>query len=193
MKLNIKEIFYSLQGEGGRQGAASIFIRLAKCNLNCDFCDTDFENGTIMGLDNIAFEIAKYPAKWIIWTGGEPMLQLKEEHLQFFYERGYQQALETNGTRKVLADFDYVTCSPKKDYDRIRSLIPHVDEIRLPVKAGDTIPSISILPKATRYFLSPIFDGEKLVKENVDYCINYVLAHPEWELSLQVHKLLHIK
>ena len=193
MKLNVKEIFYSLQGEGGRQGAASIFIRLAKCNLDCDFCDTDFEEGTAMSLDNIALEIAKYPSKWIIWTGGEPLLQLKEAHLDFFFEQGYQQALETNGTRKIPDGIDYITCSPKKDYDRVKALIFRVDEIRLPIKVGDDIPSTDSFPKATRYFLSPIFDGEKPVKENIDYCIKYALAHPEWELSLQIHKLINIR
>lgn len=63
----------------------------------------------------------------------------------------------------------------------------------MPIKAGDAIPSIDDLPKATRYFLSPIFDGDKPVKENIDYCIKYILAHPQWELSLQVHKLINIR
>lgn len=100
MKLNVKEIFYSLQGEGGRTGEASIFIRLTKCNLSCDFCDTDFANGQDMEVGEILDAIKKYPCKWIIWTGGEPTIQLNNEILKYFRDEGYKQAIETNGTKK---------------------------------------------------------------------------------------------
>ena len=70
MKLNVNEIFYSLQGEGGRMGEPSIFIRLTKCNLACSFCDTDFASGSDMALEEILNTIKAYPCKWIIWTGG---------------------------------------------------------------------------------------------------------------------------
>lgn len=193
MKLKVKEIFYSLQGEGGRQGEASIFIRLSKCNLKCAFCDTDFSNGDDMTLEELLQAISKYPCKWIIWTGGEPTLQLKDHHLDFFRNNGYLQAIETNGTRKISPLLDYITCSPKQEYEKIKTLTPVVDEIRLPVIAGDIIPPIDIFPKASSYFLSPVFDGADMVKENVDYCVQYILAHPEWKLSLQVHKLINIE
>lgn len=193
MKLNIKEIFYSLQGEGGRQGEASIFIRLTKCNLKCTFCDTDFAIGEDMELEAIEQKISKYPCRWIIWTGGEPTLQLKDEHLEFFWKKGYLQAIETNGTRKVSPLLDYITCSPKQNYAQIKDLIPAVNEIRLPVVAGDVIPEIHVFPKADRYFLSPVFNGSDIVKENVDYCVAHILEHPEWQLSLQVHKLINIE
>jgi organic radical activating enzyme len=88
MNLNVNEIFYSLQGEGGRTGQASIFIRLAKCNLACSFCDTDFERGVKMSLEEVFKEIEKYNCKWIIWTGGEPALQLNDKIVAFFKERG---------------------------------------------------------------------------------------------------------
>lgn len=114
MSLTVNEIFYSLQGEGGRTGEASIFIRLSKCNLACSFCDTDFEFGNRMTLDEILAEISQYPCQWIIWTGGEPTLQLKDETVAFFTEKGYKQAIETNGTRRVPAGIDYITCSPKQ-------------------------------------------------------------------------------
>lgn len=193
MKLNVKEIFYSLQGEGGRAGEASIFIRLTKCNLDCSFCDTDFAEGTDMTLNEILQEIGKYPCKWIIWTGGEPTLQLKDEYLQFFRDKGYKQAIETNGTRSVSDLIDYITCSPKKKYESIASHLPEVDEIRLPIKKGDEIPDISVFPKAKKYFLSPIFDGDKVNKENVDYAVRYIEENPQWILSLQIHKLIGIE
>ena len=71
MSLNVKEIFYSLQGEGGRQGEASIFIRLTRCNLKCDFCDTDFKEGKDMEIEQIISYIKQFPCQWIVWTGGE--------------------------------------------------------------------------------------------------------------------------
>ncbi|MGI6047742.1 MAG: 7-carboxy-7-deazaguanine synthase QueE [Petrimonas sp.] len=193
MSLTVNEIFYSLQGEGGRTGEASIFIRLSKCNLACSFCDTDFEFGNRMTLDEILAEISQYPCQWIIWTGGEPTLQLKDETVAFFTEKGYKQAIETNGTRRVPAGIDYITCSPKQQFEKIRTLIPEVDELRFPIAKGDVLPDISILPKTNRYLLSPIFDNLKVIRENVDYCVDLIKQNPQWTLSLQMHKLIGIK
>lgn len=193
MKLTVNEIFYSLQGEGGRSGEASIFIRLTKCNLACSFCDTDFADGNEMTVEEILKEISKYPCQWIIWTGGEPTIQLRDEHLAVFREKGYKQAIETNGTRRVPSMIDYITCSPKQDYESIKSRIPRVDEIRMPITKGDSIPEIGIFPKADNYFLSPVFDADKMNIDNVSYCVELIKKHPEWRLSLQVHKLIHIE
>ncbi len=193
MNLSVNEIFYSLQGEGGRTGEASIFIRLSRCNLACSFCDTDFEGGKSMTLPEILSEIEQYPCRWIIWTGGEPTLQLNEETVTFFKQKGYKQAIETNGTRKVPAGIDYITCSPKRNFEQIKELIPEVDELRFPVAKGDSLPDISVLPKTNRYLLSPIFDEHRIVKENVAYCVELVLKNPGWALSLQTHKLIGIQ
>lgn len=193
MKLIVNEIFYSLQGEGGRAGEASIFIRLTKCNLACSFCDTDFEEGREMSLDQILEEIGKYPCKWIIWTGGEPTIQLKDDHLAVFRDHGYKQAIETNGTRKVPSLIDYITCSPKQQYETIKSRIPFAHEIRMPIICGDSIPDITVFPQADNYFLSPVFDGDKINIDNVSYCVDLIKKHPQWRLSLQIHKLIHIE
>lgn len=193
MKLNVNEIFYSLQGEGGRCGEPSIFIRLTKCNLVCSFCDTDFAEGEDMDLLEILETIKVYPAKWIIWTGGEPTIQLNNEHLKFFREAGYKQAIETNGTRAVPSLIDYIACSPKQNYERVKKQIPEVDEIRLPLKSGDILPDISILPKAKKYFVSPIFNGNILDYENINYCVELIKNNPDWTLSLQIHKLIDIE
>ncbi|MCE5205597.1 MAG: 7-carboxy-7-deazaguanine synthase QueE [Porphyromonadaceae bacterium] len=193
MNLNVNEIFYSIQGEGGRTGQASIFIRLAKCNLACSFCDTDFERGVKMTTDELLEEINRYGCKWIIWTGGEPALQLTDAIVAFFKEAGYMQAIETNGTRKIPAGIDYITCSPKQNFEKVRELIPRVDELRFPIQKGDPLPDISILPETARYLLSPIFDNNRIVQENVDYCISLIKDNPVWALSLQTHKLIGIR
>jgi len=193
MSLNVNEIFYSLQGEGGRTGQASIFIRLAKCNLACSFCDTEFEKGVKMTLEEIIDEIAKYNCRWIIWTGGEPALQLTDKIVGFFKEKGYLQAIETNGTKRIPESIDYITCSPKQNFELVKELIPEVDELRFPIQKGDPLPDISILPKTERYLLSPIFDELKIIQENVDYCISLIKDNPIWALSLQTHKLIGIR
>ncbi len=193
MSLTVNEIFYSLQGEGGRSGSPSIFIRLTKCNLACSFCDTDFRHGNKMSLEEIYAHIQQFACRWIIWTGGEPTLQLTDEVLTFFRQRGYKQAIETNGTRPVSALVDYITCSPKVQIDSIKERLPRVDEIRMPIGEGDSLPDISTLPEAKNYFVSPIFDGNVPLKKNIDYCVQLVKQHPQWTLSLQIHKLIGIE
>jgi organic radical activating enzyme len=194
MSLNVKEIFYSLQGEGGRQGVASVFIRLTKCNLTCSFCDTDFAVGTEMSLEQIADFIQQFPCKWLVWTGGEPTLQLTEDVLLFFKKKGFLQAIESNGRKKLPAGLDYTVVSPKGNTDYAREINPLVDEIRLPVQKGDSIPAIRSLPVAAYYFLSPVFtDDAEATKENIAYCVTQIKDRPEWRLSLQIHKWIGIE
>lgn len=199
--MKVKEIFYSIQGEGGRQGEASIFIRLANCNLNCWFCDTDWTKGIEMSLEQIQNEIKDFNCKWIVWTGGEPTLQLNDSILSYFANLGYKQAIETNGTNKVSSLIDYVTCSPKNEVslEDLHNNFPEgVNEFRYPVSDDVKIPSIKSLPYADNYFVSPIFTGEEkkrfeLNEQNIDKCIDFVLKNTDWKLSLQIHKILNIR
>jgi len=194
MNLKVKEIFYSLQGEGGRQGRASIFIRLSGCNLNCVFCDTDFSGGEDMSLEDILSRIKKFPCEWIVWTGGEPTMQLTDDCLRFFKQAGFQQAIESNGHYPLSDLLDYKAVSPKGRTEYAREINPKVDEVRLPVKKGDFIPLIETFPQAECYFLSPVFSkNEKETKANIDYCVNQIKQHPEWRLSLQIHKMIGIE
>jgi len=194
MNLKVKDIFYSLQGEGGRQGEASIFIRLSQCNLNCDFCDTDFEGGEIMPLGKILLTIKQFPCRWIVWTGGEPTLQLTDKCFRFFKLAGYFQAIESNGYNKLSNLLDYTVVSPKGQTDYAKEINPQVNEVRLPVKKNETLPSLESLPQAKYYFLSPVFsENPEETKANIDYCLEQVKQHPEWRLSLQIHKLIGIE
>ena len=193
MNLKVKEIFYSLQGEGGRQGAASIFIRLSGCNLKCDFCDTDFSGGEEMSLEQVLLEIRQYPCQWIIWTGGEPTLQLTDECLLFFKQAGYRQAIESNGCNRLSTLLDYTAVSPKGMTDGAKNINPRVDEIRLPVRVNDCIPPVESLPEAGFYFLSPIFtENLSETKANIDYCVEQIRKNTAWRLSLQMHKWIGI-
>ena len=192
MNLNVNEIFYSIQGEGNRTGEASIFIRLAKCNLSCSYCDTDFESGVAMNCEELLNKIEKFKSNRIIWTGGEPTLQLNDAVVTFFKKKGYLQSIETNGTGRVPKGIDYIACSPKQNWERIKELIPEVDELRFAIKKGDPLPDITILPKAKHYLLSPIFAKNRMVSENVYWCISLIKDNPVWKLSIQIHKLIGI-
>jgi len=194
MNLKVKEIFYSLQGEGGRQGVASIFIRLSGCNLKCDFCDTDFSGGEDQSLEQILLSIEKFPCRWIVWTGGEPTLQLRDECLLFFKQAGFRQAIESNGYNQLSELLDYTVVSPKGQTDYARKINLQVNEIRLPVRENNYIPPLESLPKAEYYFLSPIFTENRAeTKANIDYCVKQVKQYPEWRLSLQMHKWIEIE
>ncbi|MDR0769038.1 MAG: 7-carboxy-7-deazaguanine synthase QueE [Dysgonamonadaceae bacterium] len=194
MNLKVKEIFYSLQGEGGRQGEVSIFVRLSGCNLKCDFCDTDFSGGETMELSQILSVIRQHPCRWIIWTGGEPALQLTDEAVTFFKREGYRQAIESNGYFPLPDLLDYTTVSPKGKPDYAKAVNPSVDEVRLPINKGDAIPGFERLPKAKYYFLSPVFRDDALAtKENINYCVEQIMQKPDWRLSMQIHKLINIE
>ncbi len=194
MNLNVKEIFYSLQGEGGRQGEASIFIRLTQCNLKCDFCDTDYKDGKDMKVGEIVSHIKQFPCQWIVWTGGEPTLQLTEEIILFFKKEGFLQAIESNGHYPLSNSLDYTVVSPKGKTGYAKKINQEVDEIRLPIKAKDVIPSIESLPHANCYFLSPVFiEDKESTQLNINYCVEQVKLNPQWRLSLQMHKLIGIE
>ena len=193
MNLKVNEIFYSLQGEGGRQGEASIFIRLSGCNLKCSFCDTDFSDGKDMSLEQILSLIRAFPCRWIVWTGGEPCLQLTDDILLFFKENAYLQAIESNGCYRLSALLDYTAVSPKGNTAYAQSINPQVSEVRLPVENGDALPDIASLPAAACYFLSPVFTrNQASTQANIHYCVEQVKLHPQWRLSLQIHKWIGI-
>mgnify|MGYP001066137619 CR=1 FL=1 len=209
--LRVKEIFFSLQGEGARTGSPNIFIRLAGCNKNCSFCDTDWKDGVDYTLDKLVPIISRYPCSSIIWTGGEPTLQLDEEIVEFFKEQGFYQAIETNGSNPVPLGIDYVTCSPKEGVT-IRDLWENfnnkqLDEFRYLI-TKDTIsginnqlPDIENLPNAAHYFISPMFEGTLYVPEIVNACVEYIKSEYNWfnkytnklwKLSVQIHKIIGI-
>lgn len=203
--MKVTEIFYSVQGEGARAGEPSIFVRLAGCNLTCGFCDTEFESGVEWSPSKIAEGIEKILPDdarrqhhnhavelWIVWTGGEPSLQLTAEIVAAFRMWGYKQAIETNGTNPLPPGLDWVCCSPKVAEHVLAKNFPNgVDELRYVRHKGQpTTPEPSITAK--RYFLSPMFNGNRPDMENVKHCMKLCLENPKWSLSLQMHKLINV-
>lgn len=190
--MKVSEIFYSLQGEGARAGEASVFVRLSGCDLACSFCDTEFVSGVEMSNEQILDRIAKFGCTWIVWTGGEPMLQLTKEIVDWFHGKGYRQAIESNGGHKIPWEIDWRVVSPKVAEHVLAKNFPEgVDELRYVRHAGQPdVPQPSIAAK--HHFLSPMFRGNQPDKENLKHCIELCLKNPQWKLSLQLHKLLSI-
>lgn len=194
--LNVSEIFYSLQGEGARAGTPTVFIRLQGCKTKhaCAasgiVCDTEFESGgpwTLNELDR--WMASKAPGcKEITWTGGEPLDQLTAEHLAWFNERGYFQAVETSGLRPAVEGFDHITVSPKVAEHIVAKNFPDgVTELRYVRHSGQDIPQPAVAAK--HYYISPHSDGFTINSANVQHCIKLCLANPQWKMSVQQHKL----
>lgn len=222
--LSVKEIFFTLQGEGANAGRAAIFCRFAGCNLwsgredqrheaTCKFCDTDFvgTDGTYGGrytATQLSECIASlWPGKLeggpatavdrnrahgarplVVFTGGEPLLQLTEELVAAVHGFGFEVAVETNGTLDALPTIDWICVSPKAGAQLVQRSGQEL-KVVFPQEGLD----LQVLRELhfEHYFLQPM-DGPSL-RENTALALEYCLAHPEWRLSLQTHKMLGIR
>lgn len=179
----INEIFYSLQGEGFYTGTPSVFVRFSGCNLKCPFCDTDHESGIMMSDDEIIAEVSKYPCRNVVLTGGEPSLWIDDFLIDRLHDAGRYVCIETNGTRKLPASVDWVTCSPKEGGEVV---LDRIDELKVVFVGQDVEKYYSTLP-ASNYFLQPCS------WQNTSQVVDYILNNPHWRLSLQVHKKIEIR
>ncbi len=210
----VKEIFYTLQGEGAKAGTPAVFCRFAGCNLwsgreadrataQCRFCDTDFVGadgpggGKFATADLLADAIvAAAGPVWdgqdsasrvVVLTGGEPMLQVDEALIQALHDRDVTAAIESNGTLPVLAAIDWICISPKAGTTLVQTT---GDELKLVFPQPELDPATLRGLAFTHLFLQPM-DGPAQ-RENTALAIEYCKSHPEWRLSLQTHKLLGI-
>ncbi len=235
MRFAVKEIFYTLQGEGANAGRAAVFCRFTGCNLwsgleedraaaICDFCDTDFvgvdgegggrfadEQALADAIDaawqencklqianckleekapfNLQFAICnlQFP-KLVVCTGGEPLLQMTDEFVRHLHERGFEVAIETNGTKLPPPGIDWICVSPKANAELV---LKSGHELKL------IYPQIGAAPERyehlefDHFFLQPMDGPER--ERNTQLAVRYCLEHPRWRLSLQTQKILGIK
>lgn len=207
---SVKEIFYTLQGEGAQSGRPSVFCRFTGCNLwsgreqdragaICDFCDTDFigtdgqNGGKFAHADALADRIASFwpetarGKRYVVCTGGEPALQLDEELIAALHARDFEIAIETNGTKPLPEGIDWVCVSPK---GRSEILITRGDELKLVYPQSEAPPERFEDFDFNHFYLQPL--DSPLQASHTRRCIDYCLAHPQWKLSLQSHKMLGI-
>ena len=210
MSYSVKEIFHTLQGEGAQAGRPAVFCRFAGCNLwsgreadraaaICRFCDTDFvgtdgvNGGRFADAHALADAIdAQWPAasavcKYVVFTGGEPLLQLDTALTDAMHARGFEVAIETNGTLPLPAGVDWICVSPKQGADL---LLQRGDEIKVVIpQAGQDLALFEAMD-FQHYFLQPMDGPDK--QHNTELAINTCKQRPRWRLSVQMHKLLHL-
>ena len=193
--MRVNEIFYSLQGEGYHSGEAAVFVRLSGCNLRCPFCDTAHEGGEAMDEAEVVAEVAKYPARLVVVTGGEPSLQLTATLVEALHAAGRRVAVETNGTRLLPSNVDWVTLSPKDAYVG-RQAVPvltRADELKV-VFDGEHEPAAYETIEVVHRFLQPMDCGDPVRNARITAAaVDYIGRHPQWRLSLQIHKMINIK
>jgi 7-carboxy-7-deazaguanine synthase len=209
---SVKEIFYTLQGEGAQSGRAAVFCRFAGCNLwtgrevdreraVCRFCDTDFVGtdggggGKFASADDLARAVTRHwpqptrprERRYVVCTGGEPLLQLDEAAIDALHRHGFEVAVETNGTLPVPRGIDWVCVSPKAGSE----LVVHTgNELKLVFPQEGHSPEDFEGLEFQHFFLQPM-DGI-LRYQNAEKTVTYCLNHPMWRLSTQVHKAMGI-
>jgi 7-carboxy-7-deazaguanine synthase (Cx14CxxC type) len=210
---SVKEIFYTLQGEGANAGRPAVFCRFAGCNLwtghekdrataVCQFCDTDFvgTDGTGGGVFTTAAELSAAVAReWprssrasarplVVCTGGEPLLQMDEALVDALHDEGFEIAIETNGTLRPPAGLDWICVSPKAGADLV---LREGHELKLVFPQEELDPACLESLAFDHFFLQPMDGPER--ERHTQLALQYCLEHPRWRLSLQTHKILGIR
>ena len=230
MTYTVKEIFYTLQGEGAQSGRAAVFCRFSGCNLwsgreedrsraVCQFCDTDFvgtgpDGGRFRSAgeladaidrcwggagrdtgDTRASEVAGFsersggvPRKYVVCTGGEPLLQVDEKLITELHQRGFEVAVETNGTKPAPKSLDWICVSPKAGAPLVQK---SGSELKLVYPQDKALPEEFERLDFRHFFLQPM-DGPHTAA-NTEAAIEYCLRHPRWRLSIQTHKLVGLR
>mgnify|MGYP001550255043 FL=1 len=210
MTYSVKEIYYTLQGEGAQTGRAAVFLRFAGCNLwtglerdraaaVCQFCDTDFVGtdgpggGKFKDADALAAAVA---ARWpqgqpsepyVVCTGGEPLLQIDDALIAALHKCGFEIGVETNGTQPAPTGLDWICVSPKANAElKLKS----GNELKLVYPQALAKPERFADLNFDHFFLQPMDGPDRLA--NTQAATKYCLAHPQWRLSLQTHKLIGI-
>lgn len=211
MTYSVKEMYYTLQGEGARAGRPAVFLRFAGCNLwsgreadraraVCRFCDTDFVGtggpggGKFRRAADLAAAVGRcWPGgegtPYVVCTGGEPLLQLDTPAIDALHAAGFEVAVETNGTLAAPAGIDWICVSPKagaplrqRRGDELKLVYPQAEPEAQPEQFADGA--------FRHYFLQPLDDPDR--DRHTRAAIDYCLRHPRWKLSLQTHKLIGI-
>ena len=187
--LQVNEIFYSVEGEGSRVGQPTTFVRLARCNLRCVFCDTEFDSCSEMSVEEILEEVARHTALWVSLTGGEPLGQTIAPLCRALRKRGYRLCIETNGTLDPSPElFDLIghwTVSPKRK--RIAPGLTRITELKYVVGKAFREDAVAE-DRAERIFLQP----ESGKPEYVQKALEILMRHPDWRLSCRIHKVLNL-
>ena len=192
MSYRINEIFYTIQGEGHNIGEPAVFVRFSGCNLKCAWCDTDFHHVKDMSAEDIVRNICElWPDKqteaFVVLTGGEPSLQADKTLIDALHKQNCYIAIETNGTHELPEGIDWITCSPKA-HSQLK--IKRADEVKVVYDESADPEQWRGVIHSENWLLQPLHIG---TTSNVERVMDYILTHPTWRLSVQLHKMIGFK
>jgi 7-carboxy-7-deazaguanine synthase len=196
-RLPVMEQFYTLQGEGFHQGKAAYFIRLGGCDVGCVWCDVkeswDAEKYPQSDIDDLKSEVKKTPAEIVVITGGEPLMHNLNALTQTLQQAGLKTHLETSGAYPLSGSWDWICVSPKKFKAPLTEILPHANELKVVVFNRSDFNwaekyAAQVSP-ACKLYLQPEWDK---AAEMTPLIIDYIKTNPQWELSLQIHKYIHV-
>lgn len=195
--LPVMEHFYTLQGEGFHQGKAAYFIRLAGCDVGCVWCDVkeswSAEKHPKYELGSLISEVRNTPANIVVITGGEPLMYDLTELTTQLQQAGFKTHLETSGAYPLTGSWNWICVSPKKFKAPLPEILPHADELKIIIFNKSDFDwaekHAAAVAKECKLYLQPEWDNAAKMTPSI---IEYVKAHPKWELSLQIHKYINV-
>lgn len=191
------EHFYTLQGEGLHQGRAAYFVRLGGCDVGCVWCDVkeswDKEKHPLLRIDDIVATIKSTPAELVVITGGEPLMHDLTALTSALKAKGLRTHIETSGSSPLSGTWDWITLSPKKFKAPLAEVLPHANELKIVVfNKSDFAWAEKFAAQVSPYcklYLQPEWSK---ASEMTPLIVDYIKAHPQWQLSLQIHKYINV-
>lgn len=195
--LPVMEHFYTLQGEGFHQGRAAYFIRLGGCDVGCVWCDVkeswDAGKHPLLKIEDLIFNIDQTPAKLVVITGGEPLMHNLDALTDALQLKGFETNIETSGAHPLSGSWNWICLSPKKFKAPLPEILPHANELKVVVFNKSDFEwaeqYAALVSPACKLYLQPEWDKASIVTPLI---IDYIKQHPQWELSLQIHKYIHV-
>ncbi len=195
--LPVMEHFYTLQGEGFHQGKAAYFIRLGGCDVGCVWCDVkdswDAGKHPQWAIDTLVAEVQKTPAEIVVITGGEPLMHNLDNLTSQLKKAGFKTNIETSGAYPLSGSWDWICLSPKKFKAPLPDVIPHANELKVVIFNKSDFDwaekHAALVSPSCKLYLQPEWDKAAQVTPLI---IEYIKAHPKWELSLQLHKYINV-
>lgn len=195
--LPVMEAFYTIQGEGFHQGRAAYFIRLGGCDVGCVWCDVkeswDASQHPQLSIEQIVADAQLYPGRLAVVTGGEPLLHNLDELTRQLHNAGFETNIETSGSSPLSGEWDWICLSPKKFKAPLPAILPQASELKVVIfhkhdfEWAETY--AAQVDPGCKLYLQPEWNK---AAEMTPLIIDYIKAHPQWELSLQVHKYINV-
>jgi len=195
--LPVMEHFYTLQGEGFHQGRAAYFIRLGGCDVGCVWCDVkeswDAGKHPVLKIEDLLFTIEQTAAKLVVITGGEPLMHNLDALTAALQLKGFETNIETSGAHPLSGSWNWICLSPKKFKAPLPEILPHANELKVVVFNKSDFEwaeqYAALVSPGCKLYLQPEWDKASVVTPLI---IDYIKQHPQWELSLQIHKYIHV-